>query len=156
MDLNATLLGQMITFAIFVIFTMKFVWPPLVKAMEERRKKIADGLAAAERGVRELEIARHKSAEILKEAKIQAASIVDQAHKRATQTIEDAKITARNEGERLINLAKEDIEKEVLSAKSMLRTQAAHIAVTGAERILQQEIDVAANSTLLDDLISEL
>lgn len=156
MSINATLLGQMITFLIFVFFTMKFVWPPIVKALDERKKRIADGLAAADRGVRELEVAKHKAAEMIRDAKIQAASIVDKANKRASQIVEESKLTARDEGDRLLSLAKEEVDKEILSAKAILREQYANIVVAGAEKILGREISAAANTDLINDLVKEI
>lgn len=156
MELNATLIGQMITFALLVIFTMKFVWPPITKALRERQQKIADGLASAERGKHELELAQHKSAEQLRDAKIQAAKIVEQADKRAAQLVEEAKEKARQEGERMLELARQDIEQEKQHMKDALMSQIAGIALTGAEKILGQKIDVAANSEMIDRLIAEV
>lgn len=156
MDLNATLIGQMITFALFIWVTMRYVWPPIMKAMEERKQKIADGLAAAERGKRELELAQHKAAETLRDAKIQAAKIVEEAGKRASHIVENANEQARIEGERLIALSKAEIEKELQKAKQQLKSQVAVIAMAGAEKILAHNIDKAANNDLLDKLITEI
>lgn len=156
MSINATLLGQMITFVIFVAFTMKFIWPPIVKALEERKLRIAEGLAAADRSVRDLEIAQHKAAEVLRDAKIQAAGLIDNANKRSSDIVEASKNTARMEGERLLLLAQEEIAKEVVAAKAALREQMAQLVVSGAARVLGREIDTAANSVILNDLIKEI
>lgn len=156
MDLNATLIGQMITFAVLVIFTMKYVWPPITKALRERQQTIADGLAAAERGKHELELAHHKAAEQLRDAKLQAAKIVEQADKRAALIVEEAKEKARHEGERLLQVARTDIEQEKQRMKEDLMAQVAGIALSGAEKILGRKIDAAANGEMVDRLIAEV
>ncbi len=156
MNLNATLLGQMITFAILVWFTMKYVWPPLTKALDERQKKIADGLSAAERGVHELELAQNKAVEYLRDVKTQAADIIEQANKRSAVIVEEAKQQAREEGQRLVNLAKDEIAREVEAAKQQLKQQVASLAVHGAEKILAKNLDVAANQALIDQLIEQI
>lgn len=156
LDINATLIVQMITFALFIWFTMKFVWPPIMKALEDRQNKIADGLAAAERGQRELELSQHRVTEELKDAKSQASEIVDKANRRASQIIEEAKATAHEEGVRLAKVAREQIEQEVNQVKDALRKRVAVLAVAGAEKILERQVDEAANSELLDNLIQEL
>jgi len=155
-NLNATLLGQMITSAIFVWFTMKYVWPPITKALEERQKRIAEGLSAAERGLHELELAQNKATEYLRDAKIQAADIIDQANKRAALVIEEAKQQGRDEGQRLVALAKEEIAREVEGAKQQLKQQVASLAVQGAERILMKNLDAAANQQLIHQLIERM
>ena len=156
LDLNATLLGQMITFIIFVWFTMRYVWPPVMKAMTERKEKIAEGLAAGDRGRRELELAQHKAAEYLRDAKIQAASIIESANKRASILVEEAKDAARIESERIILLGRSEVDREVQKAKQLLKHQVALIAVVGAEKILARNIDKIANNELLDKLITEI
>lgn len=156
MNINATLLGQMITFALFVAFTMRFIWPPLMKALEARRQKIADGLAAAERGVHELELARHKAAEHLREAKIQAVAILEQANKRSNQIIEAAKEQARHEKARLLAVAKEEITNEAKQAQDYLRTKIAGLAIAGAEKILDRSINETVNDQLLNQLLTEI
>lgn len=156
MDLNATLIGQMITFILFIAFTIRYVWPPITKAMDERKQRIADGLAAAERGKHELELAQHKSAEMIRDAKMQSVHIVEEANKRASHIIEESKERAREEGERLLELSNAEIEKELQKAKQQLKNQIATIAMNGAENILQHNIDKAANSELLDKLITEI
>ena len=142
MNLNLTLFGEMITFAIFVWFTMRFVWPPLMKAMEERREKIAAGLAAAEKGKRELELARHKVTELLTEAKAQAAQMIEQANQRANHIVEEGKARARVEGERLLEITKNDIEREVHTARDQLMKEISSLVVAGSEKILQREVIV--------------
>ncbi|KTC64859.1 H+-transporting ATP synthase chain b (plasmid) [Legionella adelaidensis] len=156
MDINFTLVIQMLVFAAFVWFTMKFVWPPLTKALEERQDKIADGLAAAERGRRELDLAQHRIKDELKQAKVQAAEIVEKATRRAAQIVEEAKNEARHEAQQLAKMAQEQISQEVNRAKDNLRKQVATLAVAGAEKILMREIDQKANSQLLDSLIEEI
>lgn len=156
MNINATLFGQMITFMILVFVTMKYIWPPLIKALEDRRKQIADGLEAAERGRHELELARHKIVDQLKEAKHQAANILDQANQRSNRMIEDAKVKAREEGDRLIFLAREQINQEFRAAKEELVKQIATLSISGVEKILEEQIDESTNSRLVDQLIAEI
>jgi len=156
LDINLTLVVQMLVFAAFVWFTMKFVWPPLAKAMQERQDKIADGLSAAERGRKELELAQHRVKDDLKHAKVQAAEIVDKASRRAAQMIEEAKEDARHEGQRQLQQAHENLLQEINRAKDGLRKQVAELAMAGAEKILEREIDEQANRALLDNLIKEI
>ncbi len=156
MEINLTLVVQMLVFGAFVWFTMKFVWPPLTKALEERQDKIADGLAAAERGRRELELAQHRVKDEMKQAKVQAAEIIEKAGRRAAQIVEEAKDDARQETQKLAKLAQEQIAQEVNRAKDTLRKQVAVLAIAGAEKILKREIDDKANGVLLDNLIEEI
>ncbi|WP_280562424.1 MULTISPECIES: F0F1 ATP synthase subunit B [unclassified Chromohalobacter] len=156
MNLNLTLIGQAIAFAVFVWFCMKFVWPPVMQALQERQKKIADGLDAASRATRDLELAQEQAAEQLKESKEQAAQIIEQAHKRSNQMIEEARDNARLEGERMIESARGEIEQETQRAKEELRTQVATLAIQGAERILDSSIDEAKHRELVDKLAAEL
>ncbi|AWN72881.1 F0F1 ATP synthase subunit B [Legionella anisa] len=156
MEINLTLVVQMLVFAAFVLFTMKLVWPPLAKAMEERQDKIADGLAAAERGRKELELAQHRVKDELKQAKVQSADIIEKANKRAAQIIEEAKETAKHEAQIQIKLAQEQLLQQINHAKDELRKQVANLAITGAEKILKREIDAKANTALLDNLIEEI
>ncbi len=156
MNINLTLVVQMLVFAVFVWFTMRFVWPPLVKALEERQEKIAEGLAAAERGRRELELAQHRAVDELKQAKVQSAEIVDKANRRAAQIVDEAKEDARQEVQKMAKIADEHIAQEVNRAKDGLRKQVAALAVAGAERILVREIDEQASHALLDNLIKEI
>lgn len=156
LDINLTLVVQMLVFAAFVLFTMKLVWPPLAKALEERQDKIADGLAAAERGRKELELAQHRVKDELKQAKAQSADIVEKANKRAAQIIDEAKEAARREAQLQGKIAQEQLAQQVNHAKEELRKQVAKLAITGAERILQREVDAKANGALLDNLIEEI
>lgn len=156
MDLNATIIGQSIAFFFFVWFCMKYVWPPVTGILEERQKKIADGLEAAERAQRDLGLAQNKVAEELREAKKQSGEIIELANKRANQIVDEAKEKARDEGQRLIAGAKAEIEMELQRAKEALRAQVAAIAVAGAEKILETSIDQAANEELIKKLAAEL
>lgn len=149
MDINASLIGQAITFAILVWFTMKFVWPPLVKAMDERAAKIAEGLSAADRAKQDLDLAEKRAAERLREAKQHAVEIIAQAEKRAAQIVDEAKDGAKQEGERLIAGAQAEIEQQVQHAKEVLRQQVAELAIVGAEKILQREVDQNKHADIL-------
>jgi F-type H+-transporting ATPase subunit b len=155
-NINATLLGQAITFAILIWFTMKFVWPPLMAAMAERAKTIADGLAAAERGKHDLELAEKRAAEILRQGKEKASEIIAASEKRATEIVEEAKANAKTEGDRILVAAKADIDQEVFRAKEQLRTQVSAVALAGAGKILGREIDAKAHNDLLDKLVAEI
>ena len=156
MNINLTLFGQMVTFAIFVWFCMKFVWPVILQAMEEREQKIADGLDAADRAMRDLEVAKGKATDQMKEAKQAAAGIVDQANKRANQIIDEAKQQATAEGDRLKVAAEAEIEQEINRAKEELRASVAGLALAGAEKVLEAAIDEKANRALVDKLVSQL
>ena len=156
MNINLTLFGQMVTFAIFVWFCMKFVWPVIFLAMEERQQKISEGLDAAEQAARDLEVAQSKVTDQMKEAKKEAASIVDQANKRASQIVDEAKQQAVAEGDRLKVAAEAEIEQEVNRAKEELRASVAGLALAGAEKVLEASIDDKANRALVDDLASQL
>ncbi len=156
MNINATLLGQTIMFAMFVWFCMKFVWTPIVAGLEQRRKQIADGLAEAERGRLDLELAGKKAAEILREAKDKAGATIASGEARANQLIEEAKVQANQERERILNGAKAEVEQEVFRAKEQLRTQVSEIALAGAAKILGREIDAKAHGDLLDKLVAEI
>lgn len=155
MDINLTLLGEMITFGIFIWFTFKFIWPPLMKVMEERRKQIADGIAAAEQGRKDLELAQHKSKDLLADTKAQASAILEQAHQRANHVIEEAKQQARIEGERLLALARGEIVLERNAARDELMAEVSGIAVALSEKILKREVS-SANDQLVKDMLSEL
>lgn len=156
MNINMTLIGQTIAFAIFVWFCIKYVWPPISSALHERQKKIADGLDAASRASRDLELAQEQATETLRESKEQASQILEQANKRAAQLIEEAREQARAEGERLIASARTEIEQEIHRAKDELRAQVSRLAITGAERILEASVDEKAHRKLLDKLAAEL
>ena len=156
MNINATLIGQTVAFIFFVWFTMRFVWPPIMKALEERRAKIAEGLAAAERGKQEQELAQDRAKEVLHEAKQQAAEIVSQAQKRAGEIVDEAKDTARTEGERLVAAANAEIEQESNRAREQLREQLGALVVSGVEKILEKEIDPSAHKGIVDKLAAEI
>lgn len=156
MNINLTLIAQAMTFAILIWFTAKFVWPPLLAAIETRQKTIADGLAAGERGKHDLEMASKRSAEIIREAKEKAAEILAGGDKRATEIIEAAKVQAKVEGDRIIAGAKAEIDQEVFRAKEQLRTQVSAIALAGAAKILGREIDAKAHNDLLEKLVAEI
>lgn len=156
MNINLTLIGQSVTFAIFVWFCMKFIWPPIMKALRERQKKVADGLAAAEQGVRDKQLAQSRAAEILKEAKAQAQEILASAERRGNGIVEGAKTDAKAEGQRIIEVARGEIEQEVNRARDALRAQVAGLVVAGAGQILEKEVDDKAHAKLLDDLVAQL
>ena len=156
MNINATLLGQAIAFAVFVWFCMKYVWPPLMAAIEERQKLIADGLTQAERAGKDLELAQAKVAEALKEAKEQAAEIVEQANKRRTQIVEDAKLEGESERDKIIAQGEAEIEAESNRLREELRQQVSVLAIAGAEKIIKRSIDKEANSDIIDKLVAEL
>ncbi|MFN2327487.1 MAG: F0F1 ATP synthase subunit B [Chromatocurvus sp.] len=156
MNINLTLIGQMLAFLAFVVFCMKYVWPPIMGAMQERERKIADGLAAAEKAEHDLELAKEKSVERLKEAKQEAASIVDSASKRANQIVDEAKQAAVEEADRVKASAHAEIEQEANRAREKLRSQIGALSLAGAEKILGASIDQQAHSELLDQLVAEL
>jgi F-type H+-transporting ATPase subunit b len=156
MNINFTLVAQAIAFAVLIWFTVKFVWPPLLKAIETRQKEIADGLAAASEGKNALEVAAKKSEITLNEAKQKASEIIGQAEKRATQIIEEAKVNAKTEGDRIVAGAKAEIDQEVNRAKEGLRAQVSSLAIAGAEKILRKEIDGKAHGDMLSKLAAEL
>jgi len=156
MNINLTLIGQSVAFVVFVWFCMKFVWPPIVSALNERKTKIADGLAAADEGQRAKAQAQEHAAQVTNEAKEQAQEIIRRAEKRETEMVEEAKGSARSEGDRILNSARGEIDKEVNMAREVLRGQVAALAVAGAAKILEREVDEAAHAKMLDDLISQL
>lgn len=156
MNINFTLISQALAFSTFIWFTVKFVWPPLLRAIEERQKTIADGLAAGERGRHELELASQRSSDILKDAKQQASEIIQQAEKRASEIVEEAKNAAKEEGDRIIAGAKAEISHEIFSAKEGLRQQAANLAILGAEKILRKEVDANAHAQMLASIEDDL
>ena len=156
MNINFTLIGQSLTFILFVWFCMKFIWPPLMQALEERKRVIADGLAAAERGKRELEIGEKKALETIKKAKQDASEVIALAEKRASEIAEEAKLQAKAEAERIVSAARAEIEQEVNRAKEQLRAAVSMLAVTGAARILEKEVDAKAHAQLLDNVMKQL
>ena len=156
MNPNITLLGQMISFAILIWFSVKFIWPPLIKAIEERQQKIAEGLAAADNAQKNLAQADAKVADELKTARAKANEIIEQAHQRANALIDAAKADAIAEGARQKALAEAEIEAAANRAKEDLRKQVSVLAVTGAEKLLKREIDANAHKALIDDLAAQL
>jgi len=156
MDINMTLVGQLIAFVVFVIFCMKYVWPPIIGAIEERQAIIADGLAASDRAAKDLELAQEKATAQLKEAKVQAASIVDAAKKLEAKIVEETAGKAQVEKDRILATGHAEIETERNRAREELRKEVAILAIAGAEKILERSIDGAAHSDILDKLVAEL
>jgi F-type H+-transporting ATPase subunit b len=156
MNINATLIGQAIAFFLFVVFCMKYVWPPILHALEERKQKIADGLAAAEHGKHSQLLAEERAKELLREAKEQAGEIITRADKRATEIVEEAKDDARAEGGRMLTAAKAEIDQEVNRVKEDLRGQVVSIALAGASKVLGREVDETTHAELLDKLAAEI
>jgi F-type H+-transporting ATPase subunit b len=155
-DFNLTLIGQTIAMVVFVWFCMKFVWPPIMGAIEARQVEIADGLAAAERGQTDLENAKAEADKIISAARDQARGIVDQAHTRANGIVEEATTDGEAERRRQIDSARAEVEVEINRVRNELRAQVATIAIAGAEKVLGREIDANAHRELLDQLASEL
>jgi len=155
-NINLTLIGQTITFLVFIAFCTKYIWPALINIMAEREKRIAEGLQAADRADKDLELAQKKAAQQMQDAKQQASNIVDQANKRASQIVEEAKEQARVEADRIKSLAQAEVDQQVQRAKEDLRRQVAALALTGAERILGSAIDKKAHSAIVDKLADEL
>ncbi|MCH1553344.1 MAG: F0F1 ATP synthase subunit B [Luminiphilus sp.] len=155
MNINLTLIGQMVAFLVFVAFCMRYVWPPIVAAMEERKQKIADGLAAADRASHDLDLAQKEAVERLAEAKKEAAGIVDSANKRAATVIDEAKAAAVVEADRVKELANAEVEREKAQAKEQLMSQVSALAIAGAEKVLAAEIDADKHADLLKQLVEE-
>jgi len=156
MNMNLTLLGQAISFAIFVWFCVKYVWPPILKALEDRETRVADGLAAGERGRHELELAEKRATELLREGREKAQEFIAQAHKRADEIVEAAKGVAREEAERIKQAATVDIEQNRNRVRDELRGQVARLALVGAEQVLMREVDEKAHRDVLDKLAANL
>lgn len=156
MNIGLTLFGQTITFFVFVWFCMKFVWPPIMAALTERKEKIAQGLEAAERGMQSQELAEVKVQEQMAEAKQHASEIINQAQKRANEIVDEAKSSAVQEGERIKSAAQSEIDKEVNRAKEQLRSQVSVLAIAGAERVLNKEINADTHRSVLDDLAAQI
>lgn len=156
MNINLTLIGQMISFAVFVWFAMKFVWPPIIQALDERKNKIAEGLAAAERGHHEKELGQQRAKELMQDAKQHASEIVTQAQKRAAEIVDEAKGDARTEGDRLITAAKAEIEQEANRTREELREKVAGLAVAAASKILEKEIDAQSHKALVDSFAKQI
>lgn len=156
MNINLTLVLQMVAFAIFVAFCMKYVWPPLLKAIQDRQAKIAEGLAAAEKAEHDLELAKEGAAHALKEAKAEAATLIEQAKKRHSEIVESAKEDARVEADRILAGARAEIEQEVNRAREQLRSQVASLVVAGAEKIIERNIDADKQNDIVEKLVAEL
>ena len=156
MNLNLTLVAQAIAFAIFIWFTVKFIWPYLLRAIEARQKQVADGLAAAEQGKKSLESSSKQAEQAIQAARVRAAEIISQAEKRDAQMVEAAKAVAKEEGDREKAGAKAEIEQQSQRAREQLRDQVAALAVAGAEKILRREVDAKAHAELLDGIKKQL
>lgn len=156
MNFNATLIGQLIAFTVFVAFCMKYVWPPIIAAIEERQKKIADGLAASDRAEKDLELAQVSATDKLREAKGEASKIIDLAKRRAIQLVEEETQRGQAEREKIIAQGYAEIEAEKNRVKEDLRKQVALLAVAGAQKILAREIDAQAQSDIVEKLVAEL
>ena len=156
MNFNATLIGQSITFIVFVWFCMKYIWPPLMAALDERNARISEGLAAAQQGQQDLEDAQVKVGESLNDAKQQAQEIINQAQKRANEIVDEAKDAARDEAEKIKVAASADIDQQITSAREELRKEVSSIALAGAEQILKREVDAKAHAAVLDELVTQI
>ena len=156
MNLNATILGQAIAFVLFVLFCMKYVWPPIMAAIEKRQKEISEGLSSAERAKKELDLAQADATDQLKKAKAEAQVIIDQANKRKAQIVDEAKAEAEQERNKIVAQAKAEIDAERQRAREELRKQVGILAIAGAEKIIERSVDEAANSDIVDKLVAEL
>jgi len=156
MTINVTLIGQMIAFAIFVWFTMKYVWPPISTAMAERQQKIADGLAAAEKGARALQDASSQAEVEMQKAREEAREIVASANRQAVSLVEEAREQAKVEAQRVRDAAEGEVEQQVAHARAALRQEVAGLAIAGAEKILRREVDAGAHAALLDELAAKV
>ncbi|EYU13729.1 MULTISPECIES: F0F1 ATP synthase subunit B [Photorhabdus] len=156
MNINATILGQAIAFVLFVMFCMKFVWPPIMAAIEKRQKEIADGLSSAERAKKDLDLAQANATDQMKKAKAEAQVIIEQANKQKAQILDDAKAEAEQERNRIVTQAQAEIDAERKRAREELRKQVAMLAIAGAEKIIERSVDEAANSDIVDKLVAEL
>lgn len=156
MNINATLIGQTITFIVFVWFCLKFIWPHIMKAMEDRKTTIAEGLAAGERGRHEQELAEQKAVEVIREAKDQAKEILAQAHKRGDDIVDEAKGDGRAEGERMLRAAEAEIEQQANQTREKLRDDVVKLSIQGAEQVLGREVDEKAHTEQLDRLAAQL
>ena len=156
MNITVTLIGQMLAFVLLIWFVNKVLWGPMSKMLADRQKKIADGLAAADKGKHEMELAEKRAKDLLKDAKTQAAEVIAQAQKRASEIEEEAKAKARAEAERIMVAAQAEVERGINQAKEQLRTHVSAIAVSGAGKILKKEIDAKTHSALLDELAAQV
>lgn len=156
MNINVSLFAQIAAFALMIWLVNRFLWGPFSRLLEERQTRIADGLAAAEKGSRDLELAEKRAIEVIQEARNQAAEIIAQSERRASEILEEAKADARVQGERLVEAARAEIEQESNRAREQLRGQVAALAVAGAGKIIRREIDRTAHDELLRDLASQI
>ncbi len=156
MNINLTLFGEMITFAIFVWVTMKYVWPPIVKAMKERQEKIAKGLEDAERGELKLKLAEQRTANMLREVKRDSAKLLEKSNARATQIIDEAKRRGMQEGHRMIEIAQLEINQQTQTAKENLRVEFSDLVISATEKLLEKNIDKQAHERMLEEIISEI
>lgn len=156
MNITATLFGQMIVFTVLIWFVKSYLWEPILTTMEDRKARIADGLAASQKGAEDMARAEAKAADLLKEAKVQAAGIIEQAKTRESQIVEEAKTKALVEAERVKEGAEAELQQEVNRAKESLRTQVAELAIAGASKIVAKEIDTNTHKKVLDDLVSQI
>ena len=156
MSFNLTLIAQAVAFALFIWFTVRFVWPPLLRAIEARQKTIADGLAAAEQGKKSLETSSKQAEQAIQDARGRASDILAQAEKRGAEMVEEAKVAAKAEGDREKAAAKADIQQEAQRAREQLREQVAALAIAGAEKILRREVDAKAHADLLESIKRQL
>ncbi|PHM30643.1 F0F1 ATP synthase subunit B [Xenorhabdus innexi] len=156
MNINATILGQAVAFVLFVLFCMKYVWPPIMAAIEKRQKEIADGLSSAERAKKNLDLAQANATDQLKKAKADAHAIIEQANKQKAQIIDDARAEAELERSKIVAQAHAEVEAESKRVREELRKQVALLAIAGAEKIIERSVDEAANSDIVDKLVAEL
>ncbi|NIM28605.1 MAG: F0F1 ATP synthase subunit B [Gammaproteobacteria bacterium] len=156
MNINLTLFGQTVTFIVFVWFCLKFIWPHIIKAMEDRKTQIAEGLAAGERGRHEHELAEQRAVEVIRDAKDQAKEILAQAHRRGDEIVEEAKVDGRAEGERMVRAAEAEIEQQMNQAREQLRAEVVTLALQGAQQVLGQEVDENAHRDQLTRLAAQL
>jgi F-type H+-transporting ATPase subunit b len=155
-NLNATILGQAIAFVLFVCFCMKYVWPPIIDAIEKRQKEIADGLVLVERAKKDLELSQANAVDNLKTAKAEALALIEQANKRKAQIMDEAKAEAKQERNKIMAQAQAEIKAECKRAREELLKQVAMLAIAGAEKIIERSVDEAANSEIVDKLVAEL
>jgi F-type H+-transporting ATPase subunit b len=156
MNLNLTMAFQVLFFIVFVWFSKKFVWAPIIGALHERKNQIADGLAAAEKGQQAEQEGRVQADQFIAEAKGQAGEIISKAEKHGSELVDEAKVNAREEGERIMTAARVEIDTELNKAKESLRKQVSELAVAGAQQILKREVDAKSHADLLDDLAAKL
>lgn len=156
MNINATILGQAIAFILFVWFCMKFVWPPIIRAIEKRQKEIAEGLASVEKAKKEVELAEANTAEIMQKAKAEALVIIEQANKRKAEMLEEAKKEAESEKEKIVKQGFAELDAECKRTQDELRKQVATLALAGAEKIIERSVDETVNSDIIDKLTAEL